>query len=114
MKNRLARLLSASLLLSILLSLTLFLVAGSLCHLARSVSGCHQCCQPSQAETQARLSSCGLFCCGGLPGALEVPHPPLLGLTIILPGLHDLSVCLAPTPPPPKSWLSAVTAQQGG
>lgn len=103
MKDRLSPILSVSLVLAILLSLTLLLIAGSLCLWARAVSGCQQCCQPVQTETQARISGCSLFCCSGLPGGLEVPIPPTLRLTVAQPEIQDLSASLAPTPPPPKS-----------
>jgi len=106
MKDRLSPILNVSLVLAILLSLTLLLIAGSLCLWARAVSGCQQCCQPVQAETQARISGCSLFCCSGLPGGLEVPIPSVLNLTVALPGLHDLSVSLKPAPPPPRFSLS--------
>lgn len=85
-----------------LCSLTVHLVAGTLCLSARSVSGCQRCCQPDQADTQERGSACSLFCCTGLPGSLEVPIAPVLRQTVSLPGIQDLSTCLAPAPPPPR------------
>jgi hypothetical protein len=91
----------------ILGSLALRSVAGPLCLSARSLSGCQRCCQPkSPSEAEARVPPCSLFCCTGLPGAPNVPNPPVLSLAVALPGLHDLSVCLALTPPPPKFSLS--------
>lgn len=92
---------------AVLCCLVLHLVAGTLCLSARSVSGCKRCCQSSTpSESQARVSACSLFCCTGLPGTPEVPAPPVLSLTVSLAGMHDLSICLAPAPPPPKSVLS--------
>jgi hypothetical protein len=80
-------------------SLVVRSLAGPLCLSARSASEC----QPDgAAETQLQVPACSLFCCTGLPGAPQAPTPPALGLAVLLPGLHDLSVCLAPTSPPPK------------
>jgi len=106
-KQGIPALFACLLVLAILGSLTLHLVAGSLCLSARSISGCQRCCQPeSPSETQAQAPACSLFCCSGLPGAPEAPIPPVLNLTVALPGLHDLSVSLEPAPPPPRFSFS--------
>jgi hypothetical protein len=87
----------------ILGSLVLRLVATPLCLSARSVAGCQRCCQPeTSSETEARVPTCSLFCCSGLPGVPAAPAPPTLSLAVTLPGLQDLSACLAPVPPPPR------------
>lgn len=107
MKYNIMRLLVILCVVVILGGLALRSVAGPLCLSARSASGCQRCCQPeTSSETEARVPTCSLFCCTRLPDALEVPVLPVLSLIVFLPGIHELSVCLPPTPPPPKSWLS--------
>ena len=107
MKLDTPRLLAALLVITILGGLALHLVGGSLCLSARSASACQRCCQPdSSSETQVQVPACSLFCCTGLPGAPEVPIPPVLSLAVALPGIQDLSACLTPAPPPPKFSLS--------
>ena len=87
--------------------LALRLVAGPLCLVGRSVSGCERCCQPeSPSETEGRVPACSLFCCTGLPGYPEIPIPRAVDAIIILPVLQDQSVDLALIPPPPKFWSS--------
>jgi len=91
----------------VLCSLAFHLVAGTVCLSARSVSGCQRCCQADRSpETQRQVPTCSVFCCTELPRALEVPIRRVLSLTVCVPGMRELSVCLAPASPPPKPSLS--------
>ena len=107
MKHVVVRTLMAFCVVAVLGSVAFHLVAGPVCLSARSVSGCQRCCQPAgSSETQGQVPACSVFCCAGLPRALDVPVRRVLSLTVFLPRIRDLSVCLAPAPPPPKPSLS--------
>ena len=106
MSRGIPRTLSIMCLVAILGSLVLHLAAGTACLRTRSASNCQRCCQSYTAsESQVQVSPCCLFCCTGLPGDLRVSVPPASSLAVALPGVHDLSTRLAPSPPPPRLSL---------
>lgn len=107
MKHVVVRTLMAFCIVAVLGSVAFHLVAGPVCLSARAVSGCQRCCQPTDSsEAQGQVPACSVFCCTGLPRALDVPPRDVGSYTVAVSCVKDCSECMAPALPPPKSLLS--------